>query len=78
MKARYRFTKIDALGPFVGRKAPVDIVAVVHAVGELGTVKRNSDGSEFERRCAFRLCIVCRVMACQCVEMVSRGCTATL
>lgn len=51
MKARCVFVKIDCLAGKLARKVPVDVVAVVTAVAPLGSVKRQSDGTEFNRRC---------------------------
>lgn len=40
----------DKLMKHVGRKAPVDVMGVVTAVGPLGTIKRKVDSSELMRR----------------------------
>jgi hypothetical protein len=65
MKAKLHFTKIDCLATKLAKKLPVDVVAVVTNVGPLGSVKRQSDGSEFVRRCAFHAeqVLPCRVHA---------------
>jgi hypothetical protein len=52
MKAKLHFVKIDCLASKLAKKLPVDVVGVVTNVGQLGSVKRQSDGSEFVRRCA--------------------------
>ena len=50
MTARMEFVAIDQLAAFVDKKAPVDIVGVVTAVGALGSVKRKTDATELARR----------------------------
>lgn len=69
MKAKKNFTKIDCLASKLGKKVPVDVAAVVTAVGPLGSVKRQADGTEFVRRCvapplATRLAQLCHTHAC--------------
>jgi hypothetical protein len=62
MKAKCNFTKIDCLATKIGKKVPVDVVAVVTSVGPLSTVTRQSDSTEFLRRCS--PCGVWECMAC--------------
>ena len=50
MRAKKHFVKIDCLAAKLGKKVPVDVAAVVTAVGPLGSVKRQADGTEFVRR----------------------------
>jgi replication factor A1 len=50
MKARMNFVAIDQLPVFVDKKAPVDVIGVVTAVGAPGSVKRKSDSTEVQRR----------------------------
>ena len=49
-KVSYDFVKIKNLASFVGRKRMLDVVGVATNVGQLGSVKRKSDGSELLRR----------------------------
>lgn len=51
MKAKCHFVKVDCLGTRIGKKVPVDMVAVVTDVGTVGRIKRQHDGTEFVRRC---------------------------
>lgn len=46
----YDFTTFENLGQHIGNKVPFDVLGVVKAMGELGTVKRKNDGSELVRR----------------------------
>lgn len=50
MTARMDFVAIEQLAAFVDKKAPVDIIGVVTAAGQLGSVKRKTDASEIQRR----------------------------
>ena len=68
MKAKCHFTKIDCLSTLIGKKVPVDIVAVVTAVGPLGSVKRQSDGTEFVRRCASPLVAQIAARSARCLQ----------
>ena len=49
-KVSYDFVKIKDLASFVGRQRMLDVVGVATNVGQLGSVKRKSDGSELMRR----------------------------
>eukprot|EP00892_Ulva_mutabilis_P006812 jgi/Ulvmu1/4502/UM002_0228.1 len=50
MKAKLHFVKVDCLAAKIGKKTPVDMVAIVTDVGSLGSIKRQHDGTEFVRR----------------------------
>jgi replication factor A1 len=50
MQTRMKFEKIDQLPAFVDKKAPVDVIGVVTAVGAPGSIKRKSDSQEVVRR----------------------------
>mmetsp|Transcript_39697 Transcript_39697/g.86448 ORF Transcript_39697/g.86448 Transcript_39697/m.86448 type:complete len:589 (-) Transcript_39697:400-2166(-) len=50
VKVAYSFVGFENLGAQIGSRAPFDVVGVVQAAGELGTVKRKSDGGELFRR----------------------------
>lgn len=50
MNAKCHFVKIDCLESRIRQKLPVDIVGVVTDVGQLGSVKRKQDDTEFVRR----------------------------
>ena len=50
MQRAYDLCKIDQLARKIGGRGTVDILAVVTAVGDLGSIKRKSDGGELQRR----------------------------
>lgn len=50
MKTRMNFVAIDQLPVFVDKKAHVDVIGIVTAVGAPGSVKRKSDSTEVQRR----------------------------
>jgi replication factor A1 len=50
MSRAFEFVKIDELSRKIGARGSVDVLAVVQSVGELGSVRRKSDGEEIRRR----------------------------
>lgn len=50
MTAAVEITPIEALPRRLGARAPVDVMGVVLALGQLGTVKRKADATELPRR----------------------------
>ena len=50
MTRAYDLCKIDRLARKIGGRGTVDVLAVVTAVGDLGSIKRKSDGGELQRR----------------------------
>jgi hypothetical protein len=46
----FNFVDFSNLGAQIGSKVPFDVVGVVKEVGEQGTVKRKSDGTDLFRR----------------------------
>jgi len=50
MQRAYDLCKIDQLARKIGGRGTVDILAVVTSVGDLGSIKRKSDGGELQRR----------------------------
>jgi hypothetical protein len=48
--ARLSYVPLSGLAPHIGRKAPVDVLGFLLAVGPLGSVKRKSDSAELARR----------------------------
>lgn len=46
----YAFVAFEDLGAQIGGKTLFDVMGVVQTAGELGTVKRKSDGGELFRR----------------------------
>lgn len=50
MTTRMNFVAVDQLPVFVDKKASVDVIGVVTAVGAPGSVKRKSDSAEVQRR----------------------------
>ena len=50
MALNFNFVEFSNLGAQIGSKVPFDVVGVVKEVGEQGTVKRKSDGTDLFRR----------------------------
>lgn len=64
MKAKCHFVKVDCLGTRIGKKVPVDMVAIVTDVGSVGRIKRQHDGTEFVRRCVLLLVYWSSLLSC--------------